>query len=64
MLDGAAALDDLKSPPGNKLEKLRGLGVAYILLNGGGPAHDSLRRFARELMPAFADEAKARVVGK
>jgi alkanesulfonate monooxygenase SsuD/methylene tetrahydromethanopterin reductase-like flavin-dependent oxidoreductase (luciferase family) len=47
-----------------KLEKLRGLGVGYILLNGGGPAHDSLRHFARELMPAFADEAKARVVGK
>jgi alkanesulfonate monooxygenase SsuD/methylene tetrahydromethanopterin reductase-like flavin-dependent oxidoreductase (luciferase family) len=47
-----------------KLEKLRGLGVGYILLNGGGPAHDSLRRFARELMPAFADEAKVRVVGK
>lgn len=24
MLDGAAVLDDLKCPPGNKLEKLRG----------------------------------------
>jgi proteic killer suppression protein len=24
MLDGAAALDDLKCPPGNRLEKLRG----------------------------------------
>jgi proteic killer suppression protein len=24
MLDGAVALDDLKSPPGNRLEKLRG----------------------------------------
>jgi len=24
MLDGAVALDDLKCPPGNKLEKLRG----------------------------------------
>jgi proteic killer suppression protein len=24
MLDGAMALDDLKSPPGNRLEKLRG----------------------------------------
>jgi hypothetical protein len=35
-----------------------------VLLNGGGPAHESLRRFARELMPAFADEARARVVGK
>jgi alkanesulfonate monooxygenase SsuD/methylene tetrahydromethanopterin reductase-like flavin-dependent oxidoreductase (luciferase family) len=47
-----------------KLEKLRGLGVEYVLLNGGGgPAHDSLARFARELMPAFADERKMRVVG-
>ena len=24
MLDGAMALEDLKSPPGNRLEKLRG----------------------------------------
>jgi alkanesulfonate monooxygenase SsuD/methylene tetrahydromethanopterin reductase-like flavin-dependent oxidoreductase (luciferase family) len=47
-----------------KLEKLRGLGAEYVLLNGGGGlAHDSLARFARELMPAFADERKMRVVG-
>jgi alkanesulfonate monooxygenase SsuD/methylene tetrahydromethanopterin reductase-like flavin-dependent oxidoreductase (luciferase family) len=46
-----------------KLERLRQLGVEYVLLNGGGTAHDSLRRFARELMPAFADERKMRVVG-
>jgi len=46
-----------------KLEKLRQLGVSYILLNGGGPAQDSLRRFASEVMPAFRDEARARVVG-
>jgi alkanesulfonate monooxygenase SsuD/methylene tetrahydromethanopterin reductase-like flavin-dependent oxidoreductase (luciferase family) len=46
-----------------KLEKLRQLGVSYILLNGGGPAEDSLRRFASEVMPAFRDEARARVVG-
>jgi alkanesulfonate monooxygenase SsuD/methylene tetrahydromethanopterin reductase-like flavin-dependent oxidoreductase (luciferase family) len=45
-----------------KLEKLRGLGVEYVLLNGGGPAHESLRRFARELMPTFADGARMRVV--
>src|SRR5271163_4323575 len=42
-----------------KLDKLRRLGVGYLLLNGGGPAQESLRRFAREVMPAFADEAKA-----
>jgi alkanesulfonate monooxygenase SsuD/methylene tetrahydromethanopterin reductase-like flavin-dependent oxidoreductase (luciferase family) len=49
-----------------KLERLRKLGVEYILLNGGGlvgHANESLRRFARELMPAFADEPKMRVVG-
>jgi alkanesulfonate monooxygenase SsuD/methylene tetrahydromethanopterin reductase-like flavin-dependent oxidoreductase (luciferase family) len=46
-----------------KLERLRELGVEYILLNGGGPARDNLRRFARELMPAFSDGAKVRVVG-
>jgi alkanesulfonate monooxygenase SsuD/methylene tetrahydromethanopterin reductase-like flavin-dependent oxidoreductase (luciferase family) len=47
-----------------KLESLRGLGVEYVLLNGGGGlAHDSLARFAREVMPAFADEPKMRVVG-
>lgn len=47
-----------------KLERLRALGVEYVLLNGGGGlAHDSLVRFARELMPAFAGAAKMRVVG-
>jgi len=46
-----------------KLEKLGRLGVEYVLLNGGGPAHDSLRRFARELMPAFADGPRMRVIG-
>jgi alkanesulfonate monooxygenase SsuD/methylene tetrahydromethanopterin reductase-like flavin-dependent oxidoreductase (luciferase family) len=37
-----------------KLEALRDLGAAYVLLNSaGGPA--SLRRFAHEVRPAFAD---------
>jgi alkanesulfonate monooxygenase SsuD/methylene tetrahydromethanopterin reductase-like flavin-dependent oxidoreductase (luciferase family) len=45
-----------------KLEKLRACGVGYILLNGGGPAQDSLRRFAREVMPAFTEESRAQVV--
>ena len=35
----------------------------YVLLNGGGPAQDSLRRFAREVMPGFAEAPRARVVG-
>ncbi len=47
-----------------KLENLRALGVEYVLLNGGGGlAHDSLSRFARELMPAFADTTRMRGVG-
>jgi alkanesulfonate monooxygenase SsuD/methylene tetrahydromethanopterin reductase-like flavin-dependent oxidoreductase (luciferase family) len=47
-----------------KLEHLRGLGVGYVLLNGGaGAGHDSLRRFAREMMPTFAERTRAKVVG-
>jgi alkanesulfonate monooxygenase SsuD/methylene tetrahydromethanopterin reductase-like flavin-dependent oxidoreductase (luciferase family) len=46
-----------------KLENLQALGVGYVLLNGGGPAADSLRRFAREVMPAFSEDRRARVVG-
>jgi alkanesulfonate monooxygenase SsuD/methylene tetrahydromethanopterin reductase-like flavin-dependent oxidoreductase (luciferase family) len=46
-----------------KLERLRELGVGYVLLNGGGPAEGSLQRFAREVMPAFSEEPRAKVVG-
>ncbi len=46
-----------------KLERLKKLGIEYLLLNGGGPSRDNLRRFARELMPAFADEPKELVAG-
>jgi alkanesulfonate monooxygenase SsuD/methylene tetrahydromethanopterin reductase-like flavin-dependent oxidoreductase (luciferase family) len=47
-----------------KVENLRALRVGYVLLNGGaGAGHDSLRRFACEVMPAFAPEPRARVVG-
>jgi alkanesulfonate monooxygenase SsuD/methylene tetrahydromethanopterin reductase-like flavin-dependent oxidoreductase (luciferase family) len=42
-----------------KLEELREVGVGYVLLNGGGSGggargRESLRRFAREIMPVFA----------
>jgi alkanesulfonate monooxygenase SsuD/methylene tetrahydromethanopterin reductase-like flavin-dependent oxidoreductase (luciferase family) len=42
-----------------KLEELCEVGVGYVLLNGGGSGggargRESLRRFAREVMPAFA----------
>jgi alkanesulfonate monooxygenase SsuD/methylene tetrahydromethanopterin reductase-like flavin-dependent oxidoreductase (luciferase family) len=49
-----------------KLERLRALGVEYVLLNGGGlvgHANESLVRFAREVMPAFAGEREMRVAG-
>ena len=38
-----------------KLEKLQAMGVDYVLLNGGGTSRENLRRFAREIMPAFRD---------
>jgi alkanesulfonate monooxygenase SsuD/methylene tetrahydromethanopterin reductase-like flavin-dependent oxidoreductase (luciferase family) len=41
------------------LESLRGAGVGYVLLTIAGGANQ-LRRFARELMPAFAHESTAR----
>jgi alkanesulfonate monooxygenase SsuD/methylene tetrahydromethanopterin reductase-like flavin-dependent oxidoreductase (luciferase family) len=40
-----------------KLETLRRAGIAHVLLNGPG-LHDQLRRFAREVMPAFASPAE------
>jgi alkanesulfonate monooxygenase SsuD/methylene tetrahydromethanopterin reductase-like flavin-dependent oxidoreductase (luciferase family) len=49
-----------------KLDELRRVGVGYVLVNGGGSGggergRTSLRRFAREVMPSFADEpARAR----
>jgi alkanesulfonate monooxygenase SsuD/methylene tetrahydromethanopterin reductase-like flavin-dependent oxidoreductase (luciferase family) len=44
-----------------KLEALRGAGVEYVIMSVGG-SRDSLRRFAREIMPAFAAEP-ARIGG-
>jgi alkanesulfonate monooxygenase SsuD/methylene tetrahydromethanopterin reductase-like flavin-dependent oxidoreductase (luciferase family) len=43
-----------------KIEKLRDMGVEYLLLNGGGTSRDNLRRFAREVMPHFRTEAPRR----
>jgi alkanesulfonate monooxygenase SsuD/methylene tetrahydromethanopterin reductase-like flavin-dependent oxidoreductase (luciferase family) len=45
-----------------KLESLRRAGIARVLLNGPG-SRDQLRRFARDVMPAFAGPAKIRVAG-
>ncbi len=43
-----------------RLDELRAAGVGYVLINGGGSGggargRASLRRFARAVMPAFAD---------
>lgn len=43
-----------------KLAELVAAGVGYVLLNGGGAGgggrgRDSLNRFAREIMPLFAE---------
>jgi alkanesulfonate monooxygenase SsuD/methylene tetrahydromethanopterin reductase-like flavin-dependent oxidoreductase (luciferase family) len=45
-----------------RLEALRDAGVGYVLLNGGGSGggargRESLRRFARDVMPRFAEAA-------
>ena len=47
-----------------KLHDLQAAGVGYVLINGGGSGGGarglrSLRRFAREVMPAFVSEPKA-----
>jgi hypothetical protein len=51
---------------GQRLEALRDAGVGYVLLNGGGSGggargRDSLRRFARDIMPRFTEVAPKRV---
>ena len=46
-----------------KLETPRDMGVEQVLLNGGGTSRDNLRRFAREVMPAFGTEPELRAAG-
>ncbi len=36
------------------LKALREVGVGYVLISGGGDLRQSMRRFAAEVMPAFA----------
>ena len=48
-----------------KLDELRDAGVGYVLVNGGGSGggargRHSMRRFAREVMPLFAQDAPAK----
>jgi alkanesulfonate monooxygenase SsuD/methylene tetrahydromethanopterin reductase-like flavin-dependent oxidoreductase (luciferase family) len=46
-----------------KLEILRKGGVEYVIINFGG-SRENIRRFAREIMPAFADEPAFALAGK
>jgi hypothetical protein len=46
-----------------KLDALRQGGVEYVIINFGG-SRESIRRFAREIMPAFADEPVLALAGK
>jgi alkanesulfonate monooxygenase SsuD/methylene tetrahydromethanopterin reductase-like flavin-dependent oxidoreductase (luciferase family) len=46
-----------------KIEALRADGVEYMLINFGG-SRENIRRFAREIMPAFACEPRAAQAAK
>ena len=46
-----------------KLERLRAGGVEYVIINFGG-SRENIRRFAREVMPAFSDEPAFALAGK
>jgi alkanesulfonate monooxygenase SsuD/methylene tetrahydromethanopterin reductase-like flavin-dependent oxidoreductase (luciferase family) len=52
---GANSLVGTPDEIADRLERLRRAGVEYVIMNCGG-SRESLRRFAREIMPAFADE--------
>ena len=48
-----------------KLDELRQAGVGYVLINGGGSGggergRQSMRRFAREVMPHYTEEVPAK----
>jgi alkanesulfonate monooxygenase SsuD/methylene tetrahydromethanopterin reductase-like flavin-dependent oxidoreductase (luciferase family) len=50
----AVALYGTPDEIAEKLEALRAVGVCYLLVNVGGDSRESLRRLAREIIPAFA----------
>lgn len=56
---GASEAAALYGPPAmivRELQRLEAAGIAYVLVNAGGTDRDILRRFAREIMPAFSRE--------
>src|SRR4029077_17317948 len=47
----------------HKLERLQKGGVEYVIINFGG-SREQIRRFARDIMPAFADEPALALAGQ
>src|SRR5712671_5485500 len=60
-LDAAeeSALFGMPDEIATKLDTLGAAGVTYVLLNGPAGSVSNLRRFAREVMPAYAGTARA-----
>src|SRR5207245_11171368 len=46
-----------------KLERLQKGGVEYVIINFGG-SREQIRRFARDIMPVFADEPALALAGQ
>jgi alkanesulfonate monooxygenase SsuD/methylene tetrahydromethanopterin reductase-like flavin-dependent oxidoreductase (luciferase family) len=44
-----------------EIEALRAAGIEYVIMSCGG-SREALRRFARDVMPAFADARQAEAV--
>src|SRR5947209_4975712 len=56
---GCKLLLDQFASIARKLDTLRAAGIEHVLLNGGGASVANLRRFAHEVMPAYAGEKRA-----
>jgi alkanesulfonate monooxygenase SsuD/methylene tetrahydromethanopterin reductase-like flavin-dependent oxidoreductase (luciferase family) len=68
MVNEISAMYGTPADIAQRLETLREAGVGYVLINGGGSGggargRESLRRFAREVMPLFAETAARRLAG-
>jgi len=54
---GAAALYGSPDEIASALDELAAAGIDYVLLNTGGTSRETLRRFARDVMPGFKEAA-------
>lgn len=66
MVNEVSAIYGTADEIAERLETLREFGVGYVLLNGGGSGggargRESLQRFAREVMPLFAEAPPKRL---